>query len=232
MGAKRLETRKLPSRQVTERAARVPHRSRQAAGRAGSGGECERLTVAISQRAPGAGRAWGADRQASTGRSRIGRARRPNLENLKFKIDQKVVHLVSAPISAMGGAVGLQGSLAPAGAMAKVAEMTELPFPELAWAFDGKDLQAVAKRGDADLRVGIGGQRPKRRRLKGGRCMGAVAVRLDLYGCEADVVRWREAWKAPVNPHQSGVLRAYADQVEPARKGAVSPCGWEGESCR
>jgi Dehydratase family len=221
MGAKRLETRKLPSRQVTERAARVPHRSCQAA-RAGGGGACERLTVAISQRAPGAGRA---DREASTGRSRIGRASRPNLENVKFKIDQKVVHLVSDPISAMGGAVGLQGSLAPAGAMAKVAEMTELPFPEPAWAFDGKDLQAVAKRGDADLC--IGGQRPKRRRL-----MGAVAVRLDLYVCEADVVRWREVWKAPVNPHQSGVLRTYADQVEPARKGAVSPCGWEGESCR
>jgi hypothetical protein len=109
--------------------------------------------------------------------------------------------------------------------------MTELPFPEPAWAFDGKDLQAVAERGDADLRIGIGGQRPKRRRLKGGRCMGAVAVRLDLYACEADVVRWREAWKAPVNPHQSGVLRTYADQFERARKGAVSPCGWEGESC-
>jgi hypothetical protein len=215
MGAKRLETCKLPSRQVTERAARVSHRSCQAAARAGGGGECERLTVAISQRAPGAGRAWGGDQA------------RPTLENVKFKIDQKVVHLVSDPISAMGGAVGLQGSLAPAGAIAKVAEMTELPFPEPAWVFDGKDLQAVAKRGDADLR--IGGQRPKRRRLEGGGCMGAV--RLDLYVCEADVMRWREAWKAPVNPHQSGVLRTYADQVEPARKGAVSPCGWEGESC-
>jgi dihydroxy-acid dehydratase len=221
MGAKRFDTSKLPNRQVTERAARVPHRSCQAAtGRAG-GGECDRLTVAISRRTPGAGRASRADRKAS-----IGRTSRPNLENVKFNIDQKVVYLVSDPISGMGGAVGLQGSLAPAGAMAKVAEMTELPFPEPAWAFDGgKDLQAVAKRCDADLRIGIGGPRPRRWRLKGGPGMAAVAVRLDLEVCEADVVRWREAWKAPVTAHQSGVLRTYADQVEPARKGADSHAG-------
>lgn len=53
----------------------------------------------------------------------------------------------------------------------------------------------------------------------------AVARRLDRYVCEASVVHWREAWKAPVNVHQCGVLRAHADQVEPARKGAVSHAG-------
>jgi hypothetical protein len=226
MGAKRFETSKLPSRRVTERAARVPHRSCQAAAARACGGECERMTVAISQRASGAGRASCADRKAS-----IGRTSR-NLENVKFEIDQKVVYLVSDPISGMGGAVGLQNSLAPAGAMAKVAEMTELPFPEPAGAFDGgADLQAVAKRRDADLRIGIGGQRPKRRRRKGGPGMGAAAVRLDLDVCAADVVALARGLEGA---GQSPSKRRAEDLCGSSRtrpQGRGFPCGWEGESC-
>jgi hypothetical protein len=60
---------------------------------------------------------------------------RRNLENVKFDIDQKVVWLVSYPISESGGAVGLDGLLAPAGANTKVAQMTALPFPEPAVRF-------------------------------------------------------------------------------------------------
>jgi hypothetical protein len=49
-------------------------------------------------------------------------------KNVNCKWDQKVVGLVCNPISAMGGVEGLQGSLAPAGAIVKVAGMTPLQF--------------------------------------------------------------------------------------------------------
>src|SRR6185503_604824 len=42
---------------------------------------------------------------------------------------------------------------------------------------------------------------------------------LDLEVSEAELAKRRKAWKAPANPYQSGVLRKYADQVGPARKG-------------
>jgi dihydroxyacid dehydratase/phosphogluconate dehydratase len=115
MGA--LKTSKLPSRRLMGRAARAPHRCRDEAEAAG--GKCERLNVAICALS-----AAGAPRKAST--PTIGGQ---NLENVKFNIDQKVVYFVSVPISGRGGAVGRRGSLAPNGAIAKVAEMTELPFP-------------------------------------------------------------------------------------------------------
>jgi dihydroxy-acid dehydratase len=225
MGAKTFKSSKPPSRPVTEQAARVPHRSCVTA-MARAGGDDERLIVASAQCAQLALGAGGASRAGR--RARTGKTSRQNLKNVKFNIDQKVVYLVSDPISAVGGAVGRQGWLAPEGAIAKVAEMTELPFPEPGWAFaGGKDLQAVAKRrgGVLCINIGIACQRQKSGRLKGGRGKASVARRLDLDVCKADVVGWREAWKAPVAPHQSGVLRTYADQVEPARKGAVSHAG-------
>ena len=48
---------------------------------------------------------------------------------------------------------------------------------------------------------------------------------LDLEVSEAELAKRRKAWKAPPNPYQSGVLRKYADQVGPARKGAVTHAG-------
>ena len=117
MSATTFKNSKPPSRQVTEQAVRVPHRS------------CEAATA----RAGGDGERWlRAGRKAGTGKTS-----RQILKNVKFNIDQKVVYLVSDPISGVGGAVGRQGWWAPKGAIAKVAEMTELPFPELCWAFAG-----------------------------------------------------------------------------------------------
>src|SRR5437763_1965026 len=52
---------------------------------------------------------------------------------------------------------------------------------------------------------------------------------LDLEVSEAELAKRREAWKAPANPYQSGVLRKYADQVGPARKGAVTHAGGRAE---
>ena len=57
-----------------------------------------------------------------------GKTIKQNLENVKFNTNQKVVYPVSNPISPTGGVVGLQGSLAPDGAIVKVASMTKLSF--------------------------------------------------------------------------------------------------------
>ena len=217
MGAATFKTRKLPNRQVTERAARARDRCGKDASQA-SGRECQRLNGAACRRALTAEGALRTPRNASADRRG-----RQNLENVKLKIDQKVVYIVSDPISETGGAVGLQSSLAPDGAMAKVAEMSELLFPEalsdfpelssdVAWPVAGgkNGVRAVANRRHANL---------------------ASSNRLAVDVCEANVVRWREASKAPVNPQRSGVLRTYADEVEHCPQGRGFPCGWEGESC-
>lgn len=65
-----------------------------------------------------------------------GKTVKQNLEKVKFNADQKVVYPVSQPISPTGGVVGLQGSLAPDGAIVKVAGMTKLKFRGPARVFD------------------------------------------------------------------------------------------------
>ena len=59
-----------------------------------------------------------------------------NLESVKFNYDQKVVFPVSNPISSTGGVVGLKGSLAPDGAIVKVAGLHTLKFRGTALCFD------------------------------------------------------------------------------------------------
>jgi dihydroxy-acid dehydratase len=51
-----------------------------------------------------------------------------NMESVKFDPDQKVVYPVSNPISRTGGVVGLKGSLAPDGAIVKVAGLKKIKF--------------------------------------------------------------------------------------------------------
>ena len=51
-----------------------------------------------------------------------------NLEDVKFDETQKVVYPVSNPLSPTGGLVGLKGTLAPDGAIVKVAGMDNLVF--------------------------------------------------------------------------------------------------------
>ncbi len=59
-----------------------------------------------------------------------------NLESVTFNRDQKVVFPVSNPISPTGGVVGLKGSLAPDGAIVKVAGLKTLKFRGTALCFD------------------------------------------------------------------------------------------------
>jgi dihydroxy-acid dehydratase len=57
-----------------------------------------------------------------------GRTMRQNLEGVTFNKNQDVVRPVSKPLSPTGGVVGLKGSLAPDGAIVKVAGMKKLTF--------------------------------------------------------------------------------------------------------
>src|SRR6185369_4679869 len=57
-----------------------------------------------------------------------GRTMKQNLEKVKFNTNQRVVYPVSNPLSKTGGVVGLKGSLAPEGAIVKVAGMKKLQF--------------------------------------------------------------------------------------------------------
>jgi dihydroxy-acid dehydratase len=216
-----------------------------------------------------------------------GRTIKQNLENVKFNRDQKVVYPVSNPISPTGGVVGLQGSLAPDGAIVKVAGMSKLQFRGPARVFDCEEdcFAAVENRqyAEGDILIiryegpkggpgmremlsttaalygqGVGNKVAliTDGRFSGGTrgfCIGhvgpeaavggpialvrdgdmisidAVAGRLELEVGAEELATRRETWQAPTNAYQSGVLRKYADQVGPARKGAVTHAGGRAE---
>ena len=62
-----------------------------------------------------------------------------NLEEVTWDPDQKVIYPASAPITKNGGVVGLWGSLAPDGAIVKVAGLQKLQFVGKARVFDGEE---------------------------------------------------------------------------------------------
>jgi dihydroxy-acid dehydratase len=59
-----------------------------------------------------------------------------NIDQVTWNPDQKVIYDVKSPISPTGGVVGLRGSLAPDGAIVKVAGMHRLQFTGPARCFD------------------------------------------------------------------------------------------------
>jgi dihydroxy-acid dehydratase len=59
-----------------------------------------------------------------------------NIEEVTWNPDQKVIYDVKSPITPTGGVVGLKGSLAPNGAIVKVAGMHRLQFEGPARVFD------------------------------------------------------------------------------------------------
>ena len=212
-----------------------------------------------------------------------GRTLEDNLKDVKFNTDQKVVYPTSNPISPTGGVVGLKGSLAPEGAIVKVAGLKNLSFRGKARCFDCEEeaFAAVSQRQyeDGDVIViryegpkGGPGMREMLSttaalygqgagdtvalitdgRFSGatrGFCIGHVGPeaavggpialiedgdiividakegRLDLEVDAAELEKRRQKWKAPDNPYQSGALRKFADQVGPARYGAVTQAG-------
>lgn len=59
-----------------------------------------------------------------------------NIDEITWNPDQKVIYPASKPLSPTGGVVGLKGSLAPDGAIVKVAGMARLQFSGPAQVFD------------------------------------------------------------------------------------------------
>jgi dihydroxy-acid dehydratase len=68
-----------------------------------------------------------------------GRTLAENHANIVFPTDQDVVHPVSNPITAIGGVVGLNGNLAPEGAIVKIAGLHSLRFEGTALCFDSEE---------------------------------------------------------------------------------------------
>ncbi len=68
-----------------------------------------------------------------------GKTIKENLKDVKFNTNQRVVYPVSNPISPTGGVVGLRGSLAPEGAIVKVAGMKTLTFKGPARCFNREE---------------------------------------------------------------------------------------------
>ena len=210
-----------------------------------------------------------------------------NLRDVKFNTDQKVIYPVSNPISPTGGVVGLKGSLAPDGAIVKVAGLKKLQFSGPARVFDCEEdcFEAVSRRDYKDGEVLViryegpkGGPGMREMlsttaalygqgagdsvalitdgRFSGatrGFCIGHVGPEAavggpiglinngDIITIDADagtielevdakeLELRRASWKAPSNPYQSGALRKFADQVGPARYGAVTHLGGKAE---
>ena len=65
-----------------------------------------------------------------------GKTIKENLKDVKFNTNQKVIYPVSKPLAPTGGVVGLKGTLAPDGAIVKVAGLKRLQFSGPARCFD------------------------------------------------------------------------------------------------
>ena len=216
-----------------------------------------------------------------------GKTMAENLKDVKFNADQTIIRTVSKPISPTGGVVGLQGSLAPDGAIVKVAGLKNLKFSGPARCFDCEEDAFAAvearnyKEGDVIViryegpKGGPGmremlsttaaiygqGMGDKVALITDGRfsgatrgfCVGhvgpeaavggpiglikdgdiitldAVEGTIDLQVDAAELEKRRATWKLPPNMYQSGAIRKFADQVGPARYGAVTHAGGKAE---
>ena len=85
-------------------------------------------------------------------RTVTGRTLGENIDQVSWNPDQKVIHDIRTPLSPTGGVVGLRGSLAPEGAIVKVAGMHRLGFEGPARVFDCEEdaFEAVEKRDIAE----------------------------------------------------------------------------------
>ncbi|MGB6085211.1 dihydroxy-acid dehydratase [Parvibaculum sp.] len=212
-----------------------------------------------------------------------------NLKDVKFNTEQKIVRPVSNPITPTGGVVGLQGTLAPDGAIVKVAGMEKdhLKFRGPARCFDSEEeaFEAVEKgnykegevlviryegpKGGPGMREMLSttaalygqGMGDKVALITDGRfsgatrgfCIGHVGPEaavggpialvedgdiisidaengtIDLEVDAAVLEKRRATWKPRETIYASGALWKYAQQVGPARKGAVTHPGGKAE---
>ncbi|RED15426.1 dihydroxy-acid dehydratase [Parasphingopyxis lamellibrachiae] len=211
-----------------------------------------------------------------------------NIDEVTWNPDQKVIYAVDTPITPTGGVVGLKGSLAPDGAIVKVAGMERLQFTGAARCFDSEEdcFHAVEQRDIAEGSViviryegpkgGPGmremlsttaalygqGMGEKVALITDGRfsgatrgfCIGHVgpeaadcgpialvedgdqisidaeAGTIDLDVDAAVLEQRRAAWKPRQNDYQAGTLWRYAQNVGPARTGALTHPGAKAET--
>jgi len=195
---------------------------------------------------------------------------------------------VRAPLSPTGGVVGLRGTLAPDGAIVKVAGMARLQFEGPARCFDCEEdafaavearkikpgeviiIRYEGPKGGPGMREMLSttaalygqGMGDKVALITDGRFSGATrgfcvghigpeaqlggpialvrngdiirldaeAGRLDLKVSKADLARRRKTWRAPKQQFGSGTLWRYAQNVQPARGGAVTHPGAAAET--
>jgi dihydroxy-acid dehydratase len=212
-----------------------------------------------------------------------GRTMKDNLANVRWNPDQDVVRSAGDPISPTGGVVGLRGSLAPDGAIVKVAGMHGLKFRGPARCFDCEEdvFAAVSARkyqegdviviryegpkGGPGMREMLSttaaiygqGMGDKVALITDGRfsgatrgfCVGHVGPEaavggpialirdgdmivldaeqgtLDVELDAGELAKRAKAWKARPSTFNSGALWKYANEVGPARTGAVTHPG-------
>jgi len=211
-----------------------------------------------------------------------------NLEEITWNPDQKVIRHISNPITPTGGVVGLRGSLAPEGAIVKVAGMKNLVFSGPARVFDCEEdaFQAVENRqykegdviviryegpkGGPGMRemlsttAALYGQGMGEKvalitdgRFSGGTrgfCIGhvgpeaaeggpigllrdgdmiridAVAGTIDVELSEEELTERRKAWQPRKTDYNAGAIWRFAQNVGPARLGAVTHPGAKAET--
>jgi dihydroxy-acid dehydratase len=217
-----------------------------------------------------------------------GRIMAENLAKVKWNPDQDVVRSADNPLSPTGGVVGLRGSLAPDGAIVKVAGMKNPKFRGPARCFDSEEEAFAAvsakkyKEGDVIIiryegpKGGPGmremlsttaalygqGMGDKVALITDGRfsgatrgfCVGHVGpeaavggpialVRdgdmialdakngvIDIEVSANELAARAKDWNAPERSFQSGYLWKYANEVGPARTGAVTHPGASAEA--
>jgi dihydroxy-acid dehydratase len=216
-----------------------------------------------------------------------GRTIKDNLAKVAWNPEQDVVRPADKPLSPTGGVVGLRGSLAPDGAIVKVAGMKSVKFRGPARCFDREEDAFAAvgaknyKEGDVIViryegpKGGPGmremlsttaalygqGMGDKVALITDGRfsgatrgfCVGHVgpeaalcgpialvrdgdiiaidadAGTLDLEIDQAELDRRAKDWKPRTTEFRSGALWKYANEVGPARTGAVTHPGGQAE---
>jgi dihydroxy-acid dehydratase len=212
-----------------------------------------------------------------------GRTMAENLAKVKWNPDQDVVRPADNPLSPTGGVVGLRGSLAPDGAIVKVAGMKGLKFSGPARCFDCEEdafaavsakryaegdvivIRYEGPKGGPGMREMLSttaalygqGMGDKLALITDGRfsgatrgfCVGHVGPEaalggpiallrdgdmivldaekgtLDVELSESELKARAKDWKARPIPFRSGYLWKYANEVGPARTGAVTHPG-------
>jgi dihydroxy-acid dehydratase len=211
-----------------------------------------------------------------------------NIDEVTWNPDQKVIYDAKTPITPTGGVVGLKGSLAPEGAIVKVAGMHRLQFTGPARVFDCEEeaFAAVEARDIAEGSVIViryegpkGGPGMREMlsttaalygqgmgesvalitdgRFSGGTrgfcighvgpeaadggpialienddtiCIDAEAGTIDLDVPDDVLADRRAKWQPRMNDYQAGALWRYAQNVGPARAGAVTHPGAKAET--